>query len=96
MRVLSRKSKITPLFDALSEQDKVEQIASLLLIINQIKKSRTSPLSAFVYRKSFTDDEGKRMSKVYDYAMERYRDPITLDEFADTLKSVQTRHFFNF
>ena len=83
MRVLSRKNKIIPLFHALSEQDKVEQIASLLLIINQIKKSRTSALSAFVYRKSFTDDEGKRMSKVYDYAMERYREPITLYEIAE-------------
>ena len=83
MRILSRRSKIIPLFNALSHQNKVEQIASLLLIINQINKSKTTPLSSFVYRKSFTDDEGKRMSKVYDYAMERYRDPITLDEIAE-------------
>jgi len=83
MRILSRRSKIIPLFNTLSHQNKVEQIASLLLIINQINKSKTTPLSSFVYRKSFTDDEGKRMSKVYDYAMERYRDPITLDEIAE-------------
>lgn len=83
MLVLSRKNKIVPLFLALSNQNKVEQIASLLMIINQINKSKTSPLSSFVYRKSFTDDEGKRMSKVYDYAMERYQEPITLDEIAE-------------
>ena len=83
MMVQSRKSKIIPLFSKLSNQNKVEQIASLLMIINQINKSKTIPLSSFVYRKSFTDDEGKRMSKVYDYAMERYQEPITLDEIAE-------------
>lgn len=83
MRVLSRKSKIIPLFKALSHQNKVEQIASLLMIINQINKSKNTPLSSFVYRKSFTDDEGKRMSQVYDYAMEKYQEPITLNEIAE-------------
>jgi len=83
MMVQSRKSKIIPLFNLLSHQNKVEQIASLLMIINQINKSKTTPLSSFVYRKSFTDDEGKRMSKVYDYVMERYQEPITLDEIAE-------------
>jgi len=83
MMLQSRKSKIIPWFSELSHQNKVEQIASLLMIINQINKSKTIPLSSFVYRKSFTDDEGKRMSKVYDYAMERYQEPITLDEIAE-------------
>lgn len=83
MRVLSRKSKIIPLFKALSHQNKVEQIASLLMILNQINKSKNTPLSSFVYRKSFTDDEGKRMSQVYDYAMEKYQEPITLNEIAE-------------
>lgn len=92
MRVTSRQGNIIPLFLALQEQDKVEQIASLLLIINQINKSKTAPLSAFVYRKSFTDDEGKRMSKVYDYAMEHYREPITLDEITE--KANMTKNAF--
>ncbi|MCR9227023.1 MAG: AraC family transcriptional regulator [Flavobacteriaceae bacterium] len=83
MRILSRKSKIIPLFKALAHQNKVEQIASLLMIINQINKSKTTALSAFVYRKSFSDDEGKRMSQVYDYVMEKYQDPITLEEISE-------------
>ncbi|MER3317903.1 MAG: AraC family transcriptional regulator [Allomuricauda sp.] len=83
MLIHSRKRNIIPLFHALSHQNKVEQIASLLMIINQINKSKTTPLSSFVYRKSYTDDEGKRMSKVYDYVMEHYQDPITLDEIAE-------------
>lgn len=84
MRVLSNKKKITILFKELAHQNKVEQIASLLMIINLITRSRTSPLSSFVYGKSFSDHEGKRMSDVYEYAMERYNQEITLDEIAET------------
>ena len=84
MRVLSNKKKITILFKELAHQNKVEQIASLLMIINLITRSRTSPLSSFVYGKSFSDHEGKRMSDVYEYAMERYNSEITLDEIAET------------
>ena len=84
MKVLSNKTKITALFQSLSNQNKVEQVSSLLLIINQIAKSRITPLSSFVYQKSFTDDEGKRMSDVFDYAMEHYHKPIALDEIAET------------
>jgi AraC-like DNA-binding protein len=36
-----------------------------------------------VYRKSFSDDEGKRMNDVFKYAMDRYHEPISLDEIAD-------------
>ncbi|WP_293293977.1 AraC family transcriptional regulator [Allomuricauda sp.] len=84
MMVLTQKTKIIPLFDSLSKQSKVEQISSLLLIIHYINKSKTVPLSSFIYRKSFSDDEGKRMGKVYDYAMEKYGENITLEEIAET------------
>ena len=83
MMVLTQKTKIIPLFDSLSKQSKVEQISSLLLIIHYINKSKTVPLSSFIYRKSFSDDEGKRMGKVYDYAMEKYGENITLEEIAE-------------
>ncbi|USD25949.1 AraC family transcriptional regulator [Flagellimonas marinaquae] len=83
MMVLTQKTKIIHLFDSLSKQSKVEQISSLLLIIHYINKSKTVPLSSFIYRKSFSDDEGKRMGKVYDYAMEKYGENITLEEIAE-------------
>lgn len=82
MKVQSNKKKITSWFHLLAHQNKVEQIATLLLIINQIAKSKTIPLSSFVYRKSLSDDEGKRMSHVFEYAMERFNEPITLHEIA--------------
>ncbi|MEC7264428.1 MAG: AraC family transcriptional regulator [Bacteroidota bacterium] len=83
MKVLTNQDKIIALFNLLARQDKVEQIATLLLIISQITKSQTEPLSSFVYRKTYSDDEGKRMSNVYEYAMERYHEQISLEEISE-------------
>ena len=83
MKVLSNQDKIISLFSLLEHQNKVEQIATLLMVISLITKSKTEPLSSFVYRKSYSDDEGKRMSNVYEYAMERYHEQISLEEISE-------------
>lgn len=83
MRVISNTEIIIEEFNKLKTQNKVEQIATLLIIISHIMQSETEPLSSFVYRKSFSDDEGKRMNDVFKYAMDRFHEPINLDEVAD-------------
>lgn len=83
MRVLSKGDAIVGEFKKLPGQNKVEQIATLLMIISHISKSETAPLSSFVYRKKFSDDEGKRMNDVFKYAMDRFHEPIELEEVAD-------------
>ncbi|MEQ8220056.1 MAG: AraC family transcriptional regulator [Arenibacter sp.] len=83
LKVLSKKQKITKQFNKLKHQNKVERIATLLKIINLISKAETTPLSSFVYKKKYTDAEGKRMNDVFEYAMEKFYEPITLEEIAD-------------
>lgn len=83
MKVLSFKKKIIKQFNKLKEQNKIEHIATLLHIINLISKSETSALSSFVYKKKYTDDEGKRMNVVFKYAMENYYEPITLEDISE-------------
>ncbi len=83
MRVISNTEIIIEEFNKLKTQNKVEQIATLLIIISHIMHSETEPLSSFVYRKSFSDDEGKRMNDVFKYAMDKYQEPINLEEVAD-------------
>lgn len=82
MKILSNTSKIKTIFEALSQQNKMEQIASLLMVISSITKARSQPLSSFVYRKTYSDDEGKRLGEVFKYTMERFQTPISLDEIA--------------
>ncbi|MDO6603251.1 AraC family transcriptional regulator [Arenibacter palladensis] len=83
LKVLSKKRKITKQFNKLSHQNKIERVATLLKIISLISNAKTAPLSSFVYKKRYTDDEGKRMNDVFEYAMEKFYEPITLEEIAD-------------
>lgn len=82
MRVLSNTEQIIDKFHQLPSQNKVEQIATLLNIMSLVTRSKTAPLSSFVYKKTFSDDEGKRMNNVYKYAMEQYGEPISLEEIS--------------
>ncbi|WP_209403415.1 AraC family transcriptional regulator [Pseudozobellia sp. WGM2] len=83
MKVVPNNNDITNLFEALPKQNKVEQIASLLLLINLIIQSKTEPLSSFIYKKSYSDDEGKRMGTVIKHVMDNYHQTISLEEVSD-------------
>ncbi|MEG3657186.1 AraC family transcriptional regulator [Arenibacter palladensis] len=83
LKVLSKKHKIAKQFNKLSHRNKIERVATLLKIISLISKAKTAPLSSFIYKKRYTDDEGKRMNDVFEYAMEKFYEPITLEEIAD-------------
>ena len=83
MKILTPKDKIINLFLKLKNQNKVQRISSLLRIIDLITKAEKTPLSSFVYKKKYTDDEGKRMNEVFHYAMENYMEPITLKEISE-------------
>jgi len=83
MKLLNPKDKIIKLFLSLKNQNKVQRISSLLLIIDLITKAEKIALSSFVYKKKYTDDEGKRMNDVFNYSMENYMEPITLENIAE-------------
>ncbi len=96
MKILSKRDHIIPLFKSLAKQNKVEQMATLLLVLNLISKAKTAPLSSFIYKKMYSDDEGKRMGDVFRFAMEKFHEPITLDQVsnvANMSKNAFCRYF---
>lgn len=96
MKILTRKKKLIKQFLKLKSQNKVQRISTLLKIIDYITKAEKSPLSSFVYKKKYTDDEGKRMKDVFNYTMENYMEPITLEkisEIANMSKNAFCRYF---
>lgn len=70
-------------FNKLKNQGKIERIATLLKILNLLIHSKKQPLSSFVYQKKYTDDEGKRMNEVFQYAMNHYHEQISLDQVSE-------------
>ncbi|MGB3776631.1 MAG: AraC family transcriptional regulator [Leeuwenhoekiella sp.] len=76
-------AKAFKLFTNLKSQGKIERIATLLKILNLLIHSKKQPLSSFVYQKKYTDDEGKRMNEVFQFAMNHYQEQISLDQVAE-------------
>jgi AraC-like DNA-binding protein len=51
-------------------------------ILKSINQENKIPLSNFIYEKTFTDKEGKRMQSVFEYVMTNYQKDISLEEIA--------------
>ncbi|GEL09977.1 transcriptional regulator, AraC family [Flavobacterium glycines] len=92
MKVLTKKKKIALLFFKLKNQNKIQRISSLLKILNHIVLAQTNSLSSFVSRKKYTEDEGRRMNDVFNYAISSFDKAITLEEVAE--KANMTKNAF--
>lgn len=82
MKIKSDTKKYT-LFNNLKYQNKIERIASLLQLLNELINAKKEALSSFVYQKKYTEDEGKRMNDVFQYAMDNFQENISLDDIAN-------------
>lgn len=92
MKLLSNRQLIIDHFVKLKSLNRIERIASLLRILAIIARSEKQQLSYFVYRRKYTDAEGKRMNDVFQYAMNHFHETITLDQVAD--QASMTRNAF--
>lgn len=82
MKILSNQDHLTREFMQLKNLNRIERIAALLKILNIILQSEKEQLSSFIYGKKYTDAEGKRMNDVFQYAMDRFHESISLDDIA--------------
>lgn len=83
MKLLSHQYKIIKQFQKLKTINRIERIATLLNVMNIIIQADKERLSSFVYRKKYTDAEGKRMNDVFQYAMDHFNETISLDEISE-------------
>lgn len=96
MKILSDRMIFHSIFRRLKNENKIQRIASLLLILDLLIASDKKALSSFVYQKKYSDDDGKRMRAVIEYAMENFDEPISLDvvaEKANMSKNAFCRYF---
>jgi len=83
MKLLSHQNRIIKEFQKMKNKNRIERISSLLKVLNLIIQADKEQLSSFVYRKKYTDAEGKRMNDVFQYAMDHFNEPITLEEISE-------------
>lgn len=81
--IQSKKTKIISLFKELKQASKMRRFIIFLEILELISKSKTKTLSTLVYKKSFTDIEGKKMRAVFDFTTENSHKTIYLEDVAN-------------
>lgn len=92
MKLLSNKKALASHFLKLDKATKLERFILLFEIMKLINKSETQQISSFVYQKHYKDNEGKRMSAVFNYTMSHFNQDITLDKIA-SVASMTTNAF---
>lgn len=82
LAIKTNKNKIIESFKNLKTASKLERFILLLEILKLITKSKSETLSTFVYDKTYSDTEGKRMRNVFDYTIENASNQINLNTIA--------------
>lgn len=83
LRISEYQVEIKSLFLQLASQSHFERFMTFLEIMKLASMSTAQPLSSFIYKKVYSDDEGVRMSNVMNYAITHFKEPITLKEISD-------------
>ncbi|EZH71393.1 cupin [Aquimarina atlantica] len=84
IRVLSKKEKLKKQFLKIVEKkEKLDRFTIFLKILKILKTSKTETISSFISKRAYTDNEGKRMAKVFQVVMDEFNRDFSLKEVAD-------------
>lgn len=82
-RVTSHVSSLREAFLSLKGSSKLDRFVILLNILKLMSKAKKQPLSSFIYKKSYSVNEGKRMQDVMSYTMEHFDESISLERISE-------------
>ena len=82
-KVTSNQENIHAIFKTIAQQSQLSQFIGLLEILQLVSVSSYASLSSFVYNKSYSDNEGKRMRDVIEYTMNNFKRDINLHAIAE-------------
>jgi transcriptional regulator, AraC family len=77
--VNSNRSKIRSLIQEIHTDSKIDRFIKFFHLLKLINRSNTSSLSTYVPSKKYSDNEGRRMSAVYEYTMNNFQYEIRLE-----------------
>ncbi|MBC8756387.1 helix-turn-helix transcriptional regulator [Kordia sp. YSTF-M3] len=73
---------LKPLFEAILLQKTIKRFATFFEMLAIVTESKYETVSSFINTKNYTDDEGKRMSAVFEFVMNHFDQKIVLEEIA--------------
>ena len=78
-KITTNQTALLALFLSLKKASHLDRFIIFLKIISRILTSESTPLSNFVYQKTYSDNEGERMSNVMDFTMSHFSTEIDLE-----------------
>lgn len=81
-KVTSAGKKIIDIFQKLQKVSKLDRFILFIKLLKHLNNAKHEVLSSFISEKGYTDNEGQRMSAVFQYTMTHFREKISLEEIA--------------
>ena len=97
-RVQSKKKRLRKQMLELKDQTKLNRFKSFIGILIHLSNAKKKKLSSFINKKKYTENEGKRISDVFEYVMKNYNNNISLEEVANIVhmsRNAFCRYFKN-
>ena len=91
-RISSNKKAIIALVKKIETAPKLDRFILFFELLKVINQSKYVTLSAFISSKKYSDNEGRRMSAVYEYTISNFRHPITLESISQ--QAAMTKNAF--
>lgn len=82
LRILEKKDELKKMLLDMKGASQLDQLIAFLEMLRIMARNESEILSSFNYHKSYSEEEGTRMSKVYNYAIGHFQRDISLDEIA--------------
>ncbi|PHS03429.1 MAG: AraC family transcriptional regulator [Kordia sp.] len=70
-------------FKAITKEGKLKRFLLFLEVLENMMESEVETIASFSSKKIYTDNEGKRMSAIFDLALNNYHKDITLEDVSD-------------
>lgn len=91
-KLVAHNSALKSLFLKIKKASKLQRFILFFEIIQLINNSKKIQISSFIYQKTFNDNEGKRMSAVFEYTIQNFAQSITLNQIS-SVASMTTNAF---
>ncbi|AXG71042.1 melibiose operon regulatory protein [Kordia sp. SMS9] len=82
VKFLENQSLIQPLFERILHETTIQQFATFFEVLSVLTTSDYETVSSFINTKNYTNDEGKRMSAVFEFVMNHFDQKIVLEDVA--------------
>jgi AraC-like DNA-binding protein len=82
-KITSNKKAISLLFEQLLQASKFERFILFFQLLKKLNTAKHEALSSFISQQKYSDNEGQRMSSVFKYTMNHFKNDIPLQVISE-------------